>query len=89
MVDVSRFIDVIQYFRCPTVMGPGKAKQWGVHPNFDYHTADLTRHMQARGIAVFFSEQWVESYDRVTPTDWHAKMNNHNMAMMTTQFCDA
>eukprot|EP00959_Pyramimonas_sp_CCMP1952_P105171 2198628-Pyramimonas_sp.AAC.1 len=70
-------------------MGPDKAKQWGVHPNFDYHTADLTRYMQARGIAVPSSEQWVESYDRVAPTDWHAKMNNHDMAMMATQFCDA
>eukprot|EP00959_Pyramimonas_sp_CCMP1952_P285752 5974809-Pyramimonas_sp.AAC.1 len=89
MVDVSRFIDAMQCFRCPTVMGPGKAKQWGVHPNYGYHTAGLTRHMQARGMAVLSSDQWVKSYDRLTPTDWHAKMNNHNMAMMTTQYCDA
>eukprot|EP00959_Pyramimonas_sp_CCMP1952_P425677 8916510-Pyramimonas_sp.AAC.1 len=39
--------------------------------------------MQARGIAALSSEQWVEPHDRVTPTDWHAKQNNHNMAMMT------
>eukprot|EP00959_Pyramimonas_sp_CCMP1952_P382222 8009072-Pyramimonas_sp.AAC.1 len=47
-VDVSRFIDVMQYFRCPTAMGPGKAAQWGVHPNFDYHTGDLIKTMQSR-----------------------------------------
>eukprot|EP00959_Pyramimonas_sp_CCMP1952_P017198 365278-Pyramimonas_sp.AAC.1 len=47
-VDLSRFIDVKQYFRSPTVMGPGKAAQWGVHPNFDWHTGDLIRTMQMR-----------------------------------------
>eukprot|EP00959_Pyramimonas_sp_CCMP1952_P261681 5472066-Pyramimonas_sp.AAC.1 len=47
-VDVSRFADVMQYFRCPTVMGPGKAAPRGVHPNFDYHTDDLIRIMQNR-----------------------------------------
>eukprot|EP00959_Pyramimonas_sp_CCMP1952_P068310 1425684-Pyramimonas_sp.AAC.1 len=45
--------------------------------------------MQSRGIAVLPSDHWIESYDGVTPTDWHAKQNNHNLAMMTTQFCDA
>eukprot|EP00959_Pyramimonas_sp_CCMP1952_P444568 9308528-Pyramimonas_sp.AAC.1 len=47
-VDLSRFIDVMQYFRCPAVMGPGKAAQWGVHPNFDYLTGDLIKTMQSR-----------------------------------------
>eukprot|EP00959_Pyramimonas_sp_CCMP1952_P412214 8637824-Pyramimonas_sp.AAC.1 len=61
----------------------------GSDPDFDFHTADLTRRMQARGIAVLPSDQWVESYDRLTPTARHAKMNNHTTAMVTTQFCDA
>eukprot|EP00959_Pyramimonas_sp_CCMP1952_P425353 8910025-Pyramimonas_sp.AAC.1 len=47
-VDLSRFIDVMQYFRCPTVMGPGKATQSGVHPIFDYHAGDLIKTMQPR-----------------------------------------
>eukprot|EP00959_Pyramimonas_sp_CCMP1952_P039660 829464-Pyramimonas_sp.AAC.1 len=47
-VDLSRLIDVMRYFRCPAVMGPGKAAQWGVHLNFDHHTGDLTRTMQGR-----------------------------------------
>eukprot|EP00959_Pyramimonas_sp_CCMP1952_P395021 8276330-Pyramimonas_sp.AAC.1 len=45
--------------------------------------------MQSCGIAVLPSDHWVESYDRVTHTDWHAKQKNHNLAMMTTHFCDA
>eukprot|EP00959_Pyramimonas_sp_CCMP1952_P311141 6511328-Pyramimonas_sp.AAC.1 len=79
----------MQYFRCPTVMGPGKAAQWGVHPSFDYHTDDLIKTMQSRGITVLPSDHRVEVYDRVTPQAWHAKQNNHNLAMFTTQFCDA
>eukprot|EP00959_Pyramimonas_sp_CCMP1952_P242278 5063988-Pyramimonas_sp.AAC.1 len=63
-VDVSRSIDVTQYFRCPIVMGPGLAKQWGLHRNFDYLTCDLTRHMKAIGIAVLPADQWIESYDK-------------------------
>eukprot|EP00959_Pyramimonas_sp_CCMP1952_P425712 8917195-Pyramimonas_sp.AAC.1 len=70
-------------------MGPGKAAQWGVHPNFDHHTSDLTRAMKCRGITVLPSDHWVELYDRATPTAWQSKQNNHNLAMMTTQFCDA
>eukprot|EP00959_Pyramimonas_sp_CCMP1952_P222942 4660891-Pyramimonas_sp.AAC.1 len=57
-VDVPRFIGVMQYFRCPTVMGPGKAAQRGVHPNFDYHTDDLIKTMQSRGITVLPSDHW-------------------------------
>eukprot|EP00959_Pyramimonas_sp_CCMP1952_P114523 2394362-Pyramimonas_sp.AAC.1 len=63
-VDTSRFIDVMQYFRCPTVMGPGRAAQWGVHPNFDQHTGDLTRTMQSRGITGLPTDHWVDAYDR-------------------------
>eukprot|EP00959_Pyramimonas_sp_CCMP1952_P024630 516929-Pyramimonas_sp.AAC.1 len=90
----ARLIDVMQYFRASfpcwrNTSGPGKAKQWGLHSNFDYQTADLTRHMQPRGIAVLPADQWLESYDRLAPAAWHAKMNSHNMAMMTTQFSDA
>eukprot|EP00959_Pyramimonas_sp_CCMP1952_P228740 4782636-Pyramimonas_sp.AAC.1 len=47
-VDLSLFIDAMQYFRCPTVMGQGKATQWGAHPNFDYHTGGLIKTMQSR-----------------------------------------
>eukprot|EP00959_Pyramimonas_sp_CCMP1952_P021323 449780-Pyramimonas_sp.AAC.1 len=47
-VDLSRFIDVMQYFCCPTVTGPGKATQWGVHPDFDYRTGDLIKTIQSR-----------------------------------------
>eukprot|EP00959_Pyramimonas_sp_CCMP1952_P445172 9321494-Pyramimonas_sp.AAC.1 len=88
-VDVSRFIDVMQCFRCLTVMGPGLSKQWTVGPNFDYLTSDLARHMKARGIAVLRADQWIDSYDKTSPTAWHAKVNSHNIAMMTTQFNDA
>eukprot|EP00959_Pyramimonas_sp_CCMP1952_P343393 7192902-Pyramimonas_sp.AAC.1 len=66
-VDLSRFIDVVQYFRCPTVMGPGKATQWGAHPNFDYHTAHLIKTMQSRGVTVLPSDHLIDVYDRITP----------------------
>eukprot|EP00959_Pyramimonas_sp_CCMP1952_P351219 7358256-Pyramimonas_sp.AAC.1 len=45
--------------------------------------------MQNRGITVLPADQWIEAYDRITPQAWHAKQNNHNMTMFTTQFCDA
>eukprot|EP00959_Pyramimonas_sp_CCMP1952_P289469 6054624-Pyramimonas_sp.AAC.1 len=45
--------------------------------------------MQSRGITVLPSDHWVDAYDRITPQAWHAKQNNHNLAMFTTQFCDA
>eukprot|EP00959_Pyramimonas_sp_CCMP1952_P219071 4580418-Pyramimonas_sp.AAC.1 len=88
-VDLPRFIDVMQYFRYPTVMGPGKAARWGVHPNFDYHTGDLIRTMQTRGITVLPSDHWIDACDRVTPSALHSKQKRQNLATMTTQFCDA
>eukprot|EP00959_Pyramimonas_sp_CCMP1952_P472700 9500488-Pyramimonas_sp.AAC.1 len=45
--------------------------------------------MQNRGITVLLSDHWVDAYDKITPQAWHAKQNNHNMVMFTTQFCDA
>eukprot|EP00959_Pyramimonas_sp_CCMP1952_P031327 656914-Pyramimonas_sp.AAC.1 len=71
-VDLSRFIDATQYFRCPTVMGPGKAAQWGVHPDFDYHTGDLIKTMQSGGITVLPPDHWIDACDRVTPQAWHS-----------------
>eukprot|EP00959_Pyramimonas_sp_CCMP1952_P043151 902777-Pyramimonas_sp.AAC.1 len=88
-VDLSRFIDVVPYFRCPMVMGPGKATQWGAHPKFDYHTAHLIKTMQPRGITVLPSDHWIDVYDRITPEAWHPTQTNHNLAMFTIQFCDA
>eukprot|EP00959_Pyramimonas_sp_CCMP1952_P284277 5942481-Pyramimonas_sp.AAC.1 len=65
-------------------MGPGKAAQWGAHPNFDYHTGDLIKTMQSRGITVLPSDHWIDAYERVTPQAWHSKHNNHNLATFTT-----
>eukprot|EP00959_Pyramimonas_sp_CCMP1952_P226198 4729880-Pyramimonas_sp.AAC.1 len=79
----------MQYFRCPTVMGPGKATQCGVHPDFDYHTGDLIKTMQSRGLTVLSSDHCIDAYDRITPQAWHSTQNNYNLAMFTTQFCDA
>eukprot|EP00959_Pyramimonas_sp_CCMP1952_P311830 6526131-Pyramimonas_sp.AAC.1 len=45
--------------------------------------------MKARCIVVPPAEQWIDSYDRKSPTAWHAKQNDHNMAMMITQFNDS
>eukprot|EP00959_Pyramimonas_sp_CCMP1952_P266579 5573359-Pyramimonas_sp.AAC.1 len=45
--------------------------------------------MKARGIVVLSADQWIESYDKTSPTAWHAQMNSHNLAMMTTQSNDA
>eukprot|EP00959_Pyramimonas_sp_CCMP1952_P032433 680866-Pyramimonas_sp.AAC.1 len=42
-----------------------------------------------RGITVLPSDHWIDAYDRVTPSAWHSKQNNHNLATITTQFCDA
>eukprot|EP00959_Pyramimonas_sp_CCMP1952_P076365 1595490-Pyramimonas_sp.AAC.1 len=79
----------MQYFRCPTVMGPGKAAQLGVHPNFDCHTGDLIKTMQSRGVTVLPSDHWIDACDRVAPQAWHSKQNNDNLAMFATQFCHA
>eukprot|EP00959_Pyramimonas_sp_CCMP1952_P058993 1232136-Pyramimonas_sp.AAC.1 len=65
-------------------MAPGLSKQWRLSPNFDYLTSDLTRHMKVRGIVVPPADQWIDSYDRTSPTAWHAKQSNDNVAMMTT-----
>eukprot|EP00959_Pyramimonas_sp_CCMP1952_P050305 1051261-Pyramimonas_sp.AAC.1 len=45
--------------------------------------------MQSRGLTVLPSDHWVDACDRVTPQAWHSKQNNHNLATITTQFCDA
>eukprot|EP00959_Pyramimonas_sp_CCMP1952_P083995 1756467-Pyramimonas_sp.AAC.1 len=65
-------------------MGPGKATQWGVHPTFDYHTGNLIKTMQSRGITVLPSDHWVDAYDRIRRI-----IITINLAMFATQFCDA
>eukprot|EP00959_Pyramimonas_sp_CCMP1952_P318102 6656801-Pyramimonas_sp.AAC.1 len=70
----------VHYFRCPAVTGPGKATQWGVHPNFDYHAGDLIKTMQSRGITVSPSDHWIDACDRITPQAWHSTQNNHTLA---------
>ena len=88
LVDLSRFMDVIQFFRCPLVMGPGNSDQWALDENFDFLCADLTRHMQNRGVTVLPIDHWIDAYDR-DADKWHAGQNTHNMVQMTLQFTHA
>ena len=38
-VDISRFLHTAEWYRSPTVMGPGTAAQWRLNPVFDTHVA--------------------------------------------------
>ena len=51
-VDISRCIDVMNYFRCPAIMGPGKAPQWGFGGAFDEMCDGTLRKFTCRGVAV-------------------------------------
>eukprot|EP00959_Pyramimonas_sp_CCMP1952_P326692 6838566-Pyramimonas_sp.AAC.1 len=50
--------------RCPTVMGPGEARQWGLPDKFDDLMDDIVFMFPGRGIAVLPAEQWVDTQDR-------------------------
>eukprot|EP00959_Pyramimonas_sp_CCMP1952_P020688 436377-Pyramimonas_sp.AAC.1 len=62
-VDVPCCIEVMNYFRCPTVMGPGKARQWGLSDRFDNLTGETVSMFAGRGIAVLPAEQWIDTRD--------------------------
>eukprot|EP00959_Pyramimonas_sp_CCMP1952_P311660 6522281-Pyramimonas_sp.AAC.1 len=54
----------MNYFRCPTVMGPGKAKQWGLADTANDVTNDIASMFTDRGNAVLPVEQWNATQDR-------------------------
>eukprot|EP00959_Pyramimonas_sp_CCMP1952_P406062 8510155-Pyramimonas_sp.AAC.1 len=63
----------MNYFRCPTVMGPGKARQWGLAETFNDLTNDIETMFTGRGTtAVTRVKQWIARQDRPRDNAWHA-----------------
>eukprot|EP00959_Pyramimonas_sp_CCMP1952_P394274 8261127-Pyramimonas_sp.AAC.1 len=76
----------MNFFRCPTAVGPGKATHWGLGETFNIITDEIIAMFIARGIVVLPVEQWIETQDRPHVNAWHAYKNQHNFAQLTLQF---
>ena len=73
-VDLSRFLDVCNYYRTPTVMGAGRSDQWHLGAHFDDLNDWIFQQMQSRGVAVLPVDQWVDVLDR-KHGGWHCDQN--------------
>ena len=75
--DLTRFIDVMQYFRIPTPMGAGASAQRGLGELFDAHVRAMAKRMEARGFCIIPTAAWTSIIDR-SGCDSHCKKNGHN-----------
>ena len=83
-VDATRCVDVLQYFRAPFILGPGKASDWKLHEQFDNLTDSILKIFTSRGVTVLPTTEWNKVIDR--PNDgWHAKQNPRNFVQLTLQ----
>jgi len=83
-VDAARCVDVLQYFRAPFILGPGKASDWNLHEQFDNLTASILKIFTSRGVTVLPTTEWNKVIDRAND-GWHAKQNPHNFVQLTLQ----
>eukprot|EP00959_Pyramimonas_sp_CCMP1952_P262997 5499571-Pyramimonas_sp.AAC.1 len=82
---IPHCIDVLNYFRCPTVRGPGNATHWGLGDTFNALPTEIISLFTGRGMAVLPMEQRIETQDRPHANAWHAIKNEHDFVQLTLQ----
>ena len=85
-IDAARLRDVLNYWRAPTILGPGKSHQWGLTAKFDEQAKLLLQPFTGKGIMVMPRTAWV---DQLEIDGWRAQLNNHSRVQLALEITRA